>query len=482
MTTTFSPSARLAGLDPAGIELHSLRSQVIGVDQPVPLLDGSLLPYVNLDNAASTPPFRLVKARVAEAMDWYASVHRGTGFKSLFSTHLFEQARLKVGQFFGADPETDVVIFGKNTTEAINKLANRFPFQPGDVVLATVMEHHSNDLPWRARAQVAYAGILEDGSLDLADLEHKLANYRGRVRLVAVTGASNVSGFVNPIHDIAEMAHAYGAVIVVDCAQLSPHRAINMGPAGSPRHLDFIAVSGHKLYAPFGSGALIGPRAFFEQGAPDTRGGGTIRLVTLEDVIWADAPDRDEAGTPNVIGAVAMAAALEQLGEAGMEAVAAHEAGLTRYALKRLAQLPEVHVYGSADPERLADRLGVITFLVDGIPHGKVAAILGYEGGIGVRNGCFCAHPYIMRLLKASASDIQAFSKRVRARDRSDLPGLVRVSFGCYNNQADVDRLADMLERVIKGQYQGKYLENTRTGSFTPSGFDETILDHCVQA
>jgi len=387
-----------------------------------------------------------------------------------------------VGRFFGADPATEVVIFGKNTTEAINKLANRFPFKPGDVVLTTIMEHHSNDLPWRARARVLYTGILPDGSLDMTDLEDKLSSQKGRVKLVAVTGASNVSGYVNPIYDIAEMAHRYGALIAVDCAQLSPHRAIQMGPAGSPRHLDFIAVSGHKLYAPFGTGALIGPKAFFEQGAPDTRGGGTIKLVSLDEVVWADAPDRDEAGTPNVIGAVALAAALEELSETGMAAVAAHEAELTRYALQRLADLPEVHIYGSSDPERLDDRLGVISFLVGGIPHAKVAAVLGYEGGIGVRNGCFCAHPYLLRLLKASDELISSFRQRVLARDRSDLPGFVRMSFGCYNNCEDVDRLVEMLGRVIRGEYQGDYTENNRTGSFTPHGFDEMALDRCSQA
>jgi cysteine desulfurase/selenocysteine lyase len=479
MTTPPAPSELIA--NPPLAASH-LRQEIIGVDQPVPLLDGSVRPYVNLDNAASTPPFRRVKERVDEAMGWYASVHRGTGYKSLLSTHLFEQARQQVARFFGADPEADVVIFTKNTTEAINKLANCFPFQPGDLVLSTVMEHHSNDLPWRARTRVLYAGLLEDGSLDLADLEHKLADHRGQVKVVAVTGASNVSGYVNPIHDIAEMAHHYGAMIAVDCAQLSPHRPICMEPAGSPRHLDFIAVSGHKLYAPFGSGALIGPRAFFERTAPDYRGGGTIQLVTLDEVIWADAPDREEAGTPNVIGAIAMAAALEQLGESGMESISAHEAELTRYALQRLARLPEVHVYGSADPDRLDDRLGVITFLIKGVPHGKVASILGYEGGIGVRNGCFCAHPYIVRLLKVSDEVFQAFQQRVQVRNRSDLPGLVRMSFGCYSNSEDVDRLVEMLKRVIKGDYRGEYVESSRTGSFTPRGFDETSLDRCSQA
>ena len=449
-----------------------LRTEIVGVDQQAPLLDGSQATYVNLDNAASTPSLRYVKDKMDEALIYYSSVHRGSGFKSLLSTQLYEEAREIVLDFVGADREQDVVVFCKNTTEALNRLAKRFPFQPGDMVLTTSMEHHSNDLPWRARAQVIHSGLNPDGSLDMEDFATNLERYSGKIKLVAVTGASNVSGFLNPIHDIAELAHRHGAQIVADCAQLLPHRKIDMGTFGSPRHLDFIAFSAHKIYAPLGSGGLVGPRSFFDQGEPDYVGGGVVEIVTLDEVTWTSAPEKDEAGSPNVIGAIGLAAALKFLSRFGMQAIAAHEAELTRYALSKLRAIKDITIYGSTDLDFVAQRVGVIPFQVQGVPHGKVAAILGFEGGVGVRNGCFCAHPYILHLLKVDDETYRHYHDRVLQHNRSDMPGLIRMSFGCYSNQADVDRLVEMLERIISGDYRGEYVEEPASGSYYPRGFD----------
>lgn len=457
MQTTTSPTA----------PTNPLRREIVGVEALVPLLDGRQVPYVNLDNAASTPALRCVLDAVNELAYWYASVHRGTGYKSQVSTRLYEEARAVVAEFVHADPQEDVVIFGKNTTEALNKVAARFPFKPGDIVLTSQMEHHSNDLPWRAQAQVEYAGLRPDGSLDLQDLRQKLEIFSGRVKLVTVTGASNVSGYINPIHEIAALAHAHGALVCIDCAQLAPHRPIDMLPHGAPGHLDFVAISAHKIYAPFGSGALVGPRSFFNQGVPEYSGGGTIELVTYDEIKWSDAPERDEAGSPNVIGAVALAAALRFLMGVGMDAVARHEAQLTRYALLRLQELPGVQVYGSRDPERTFERVGVIPFTVQEQQHGKVAAILGYEGGVGVRDGCFCAHPYVVRLMAVEDAEFANHRQRIYEHDRSDLPGLVRMSFGCYNDESDIDRLVEMLDRILKGKVTGEYSVDRRSGSYT---------------
>jgi selenocysteine lyase/cysteine desulfurase len=450
----------------------------VGVDRHVPLLDGTTRPYVYLDNAASTPAFRGVLQKVDEFLGWYSSVHRGSGFKSLLSTRAYDQAREVVAEFVGADLATETVIFGKNTTEAINKLANRILWQPGDVVLTTLMEHHSNDLPWRAKAKVEHVGVRADGSLDVDDLQRRLAHHRGRVRLVAATGASNVSGYVPPIHDIAAMAHEHGALILADCAQLAPHRAVDMKPSGSPEHLDFVTLSAHKMYAPYGTGALIGPRSFFEQGDPDYRGGGTVEVVGLDEVYWAEPPDRDEAGSPNVVGAVALAASIRILSQVGMDALAEHEKMLTRHALRRLNQVAGIRIYGSADPERLEDRLGVIALQVEDLPHGKVAAILGFEGGIGVRNGCFCAHPYVIHLLGTSPEAYLAYKTLVlEHHDRSKLPGLVRLSFGCYNTLDEIDYTVEMLERIARGDYRGDYVQDRATGDFVPRDYNPSVLD-----
>jgi selenocysteine lyase/cysteine desulfurase len=437
----------------------------------VPLLDGSHRTYVNLDNAASTPALRPVYDKVNEFMTWYSSVHRGTGFKSQIATGAYELAHHIVACFLGADPERNTVIFGKNTTEAINKLARRFPLESDDVVLCSMMEHHSNDLPWRQQARLVHIAVQDDGSLDEGDFDRLLREHEGQVKLVAISGASNVTGHLNPIHRLAEKAHAAGARILVDAAQLAPHRAISMRPDGDAAHLDFVALSAHKMYAPYGTGALIGPKEVFEHGEPDMVGGGTVSIVTEDTVHWNAPPDRDEAGSPNVVGAVALAQAILSLEEIGMETLARHEAELTAHALRRLQEIDGVEVYGLTDPERASERVGVIPFNVRGIDHYKVAAVLSFEGGIGVRNGCFCAHPYILRLLQVAGDEALRHQQDILNGTRVGLPGLVRMSFGCYNTIEEVDHAVDLLERIATGKTAGDYEQDELSGEYWPRGY-----------
>ena len=452
--------------------LFTLRRQIVGIDRQVPVLDGSTCPYTNLDNAASTPVLREVLETVERFMEWYASVHRGTGFKSRLATQAYEDARRIVARFVGADDPDHVVIFGKNATEAINKLSYRLPLQPDDVVLVSELEHHSNDLPWRAtKARVLHVGCDDQGGLDEAHLDRLLDEHAGRVKLLAVTGGSNVTGHMPDVHRLAVKAHAAGAQIFVDCAQLAPHRAIDVGALDDPAHLDYVTLSAHKMYAPFGTGALIGRRDTFERGEPEQRGGGTIELVTLDHVEWAPAPDRDEAGSPNVVGAVALAAAIGALQRIGMDAIARHESELTAYALERLGRIEGLRLYGDADPAHADRRLGVITFNVDGLAHQYVAAVLGTEFGIGVRNGCFCAHPYLIRLLGLSPAEVQAYREDLAAGDRRAMPGMVRISFGSYNSFHDIDRLADALECIVRGDVQGDYVQDRASGEYAARGW-----------
>ena len=449
------------------------RQLFFGLETSVPLLDGTQRQYINLDNAASTPAFRAVKESVDGFLAYYSSVHRGVGFKSQVSTHAYEAAREAVMAFVGADPALDVCIFGKNTTEAINKLASRFPFTAErDVVLVSAMEHHSNDLPWRQAAKVVHLSLTPEGRLDEASFDRALQDYAGRVALVAVTGGSNVSGYINPVYRLAEKAHAAGAQILVDCAQLSPHRKVDMLPHDDPRHLDFVTISAHKLYAPFGTGALVGRRSTFEVGEPEYRGGGQVDIVTLDDVAWSTPPEREEAGSPNVVGAVALAAAVKQLQAVGMEQVAQHEADLTAYALPRLQRIPGLHIYGDSDPARAAERLGVIPLQMAGVPHFLLSAILSYEYGIGVRNGCFCAHPYLLHLLGVEEEAATRVRKSILAGDRREVPGLVRVSFGLYNQESEIDELVEALGRIACGEIHGEYEQDTASGDYLPSGWN----------
>jgi selenocysteine lyase/cysteine desulfurase len=289
---------------------------------------------------------------------------------------------------------------------------------------------------------------------------------------VAISGASNVTGFINPIFRLAEKTHRVGAKIVVDCAQLAPHRKMDMLDVDNPAHLDYVTISAHKLYAPFGIGALVGLQETFASGEPEFTGGGTVDIVTLEDVIWAAPPDRDEAGSPNIIGAIALAAAIYQLERVGMQALADHEAHLTTYALERLLEIPELMVFGDSNPERSSERLGVIPFNLQGYSHFLVAAILGHEYGIGVRNGCFCAHPYILHLLGLNQEEANEVRDQIQAGDRSDMPGLVRVSFGLYNSTNEIDELIESLFHILRGEYAGNYLQDPASGEYFPEGWD----------
>ena len=445
---------------------------LFSVEQEAPRLDGASGPYINFDNAASTPPFNAVEEAVREFMGWYSSVHRGAGFKSQLSTRAYEQARQIILGFVGGRPDEHVCIFGKNTTEALNKVAHRFPFTPErNVVLVSLMEHHSNDLPYRAAARVVHVGVQPNGELDEDDFDQKLKDYAGQVALVAVTGASNVTGAITPARRLAAKAHAAGAQILVDCAQLAAHRAIDIGALDDPEHFDYVVFAGHKMYAPYGTGVLVGRRDTFERGTPDLLGGGTVSFVSADDSDLAAPPDREEAGSPNVVGVVAVAAAVRQLQAVGMEDVAAHEADLTAYALEAMNGINGVEVLGDRDPARAGGRLGVIPFRVRDTSHVLVAAALGYEYGIGVRNGLFCAHPFIMHLLGLSRAQIEGVRANVRARDRRDMPGLVRASFGLYNTRDEIDVFVDALGRVARRQFTGRYRQDRASGDFVPDGW-----------
>lgn len=246
-----------------------------------------------------------------------------------------------------------------------------------------------------------------------------------------------------------------------------------MKPDDDPEHLDFVAFSAHKMYAPFGTGVLIGPKRVFLQSPPTQRGGGTVDIVTLDQVHWAGLPDREEAGSPNVVGAVALALAAQHLMAIGMAKVAAQEKVITAYALRQLQTVPGLRLYGESNWRRVEERVGVIPFNLTGIPHALVAAILGYEGGIGVRNGCFCTHPYVVHLLGLTEQEQTFWRWEALAGDKSNMPGMVRVSFGHTNSRSDIDRLVVMLKRIVRGEYEGRYQVDPRTGDYTPEGCND---------
>ncbi len=439
---------------------------LLGAHVPVPCVDGTERPYRDLDCAASTPAMQVVADRVAEFTPWYSSVHRGAGYKSRRATAEYEGAR-EIAYGFAHRPAggDDVVVLVRNTTEAINHLAYRLRLGPDDVVATTVVEHHANLLPWSRVAGRRWVECGPDGTFGTDDVVKVLEDGR-RPALLALTGASNVTGWLPPVEEICAEAHARGVPVLMDAAQLAPHRPLPAGP-------DYVAFSGHKLYAPYGAGALIGPRRTFEEGDPFLAGGGAVDLVDLDEVIWTEPPEREEAGSPNVVGAVAFGSAMDELERIGWDTIRAHEAALSDRLHRGLRSIEGVRVLGPTpgDAEGDTETLAVATFTLEGMHHALVAARLSAEFGIGVRHGCFCAHPYLVRLLGVGREGVARAREAVRRGDRSAIPGAVRASCGLGTTSEDVDALLHALGVLATpAPAPVPYVQDDVTGDFWPEG------------
>ena len=412
-----------------------------GVDLTIKLSDGAYVTPICFDNGATTPPFKCVNKEIMKHMQMYGSIGRGKGPKSEYSTRVYEKCREYIKQYFNiAGDNKYTVIFTKNTTEGMNLLANTLINSKCDKVLTTRMEHHANDLPWRYTSNVIYVDVDKEGKVNIGDIEDALINHKGEIKYVTITGASNVTGYVNPINDIARVAHKYGAKIIVDAAQLAPHREINMKGTGNNDSIDFLALSAHKMYAPYGSGVVIGLTEDLKNKEPFLKGGGAVDLVFDYDIYWSEPPSKFEAGTPNYLGAIALYTAMNKLKEIGFDKIQEHEELLKNRLLDGLEGMNRIVLYGT----RECDRLGVVPFNIDGINYENVADRLSYIRGIGVRQGAFCAHTYVRRLLGISDAEAQALLSR-----DCKAAGMIRASFGLYNTCQEVDEFLDTLDFMI---------------------------------
>jgi len=399
------------------LDVASIRAQF-------PILDQSIhgKPLVYLDNAATTQK----PVAVLDAVDAYyrrdnANVHRGVHTLSERATAAFEAARAQVARFIGARDSSEIV-FTRGATESLNLVAFSFGdkfLREGDEVLLTEMEHHSNIVPWqmacaRTGAKLRVAPINDRGELDVDAFGKMLGPH---TKLVAITHVSNALGTVNPVARLAEMAHAAGAKVVVDGAQALPHTAVDV----TALDCDFYAFSGHKVYAPMGVGALYARRELLEAMPPWQGGGDMILSVTFDKTLYNVPPYKFEAGTPDVAGAVGLAAALGWLQAIGLDRVASHEQDLLAYAERALLAVPGVQLIGTA-----ADKAGVQSFILDGIHPHDVGTILDYQG-VAIRTGHHCAQPVMQRFGIAATA---------------------RASFAVYNTRDDVDRLVAGLHEV----------------------------------
>lgn len=415
--------------------------RTVSADLGVPTLHRTVVDYANFDHAASTPALESVKAAVDTALRTYSSVHRGNGYASRITSGWYEEARSQVHGFVGARND-DLAVFTRNSTDSLNLLARCLP--RGTTTFVFESEHHAALLPWNPARTVRLPvpGSAKDALILLEDaLRHAAATATGP-RLVVVTGASNVTGELWPIEAIVSIAKRYGARVALDAAQLAPHRRIDIETLG----VDYVAFSGHKLYAPFGAGVLAGRADWLNGAAPYLRGGGATASVTSSQTLWNQGAARHEAGSPNVIGAIAIAAACAAL-DSHREAIEAHERALAGQLSAGLAALDGVTTYSIFGPEH--DRVGVTTFTINGLESSLVSAVLSAEYGIGVRDGKFCAH----LLLDALLGD----------PDRGDSPGTaVRASLGLANNTEHVTRLLGAIATLAT---QGPTFDYQRTAT-----------------
>ena len=422
--------------------IDEIRKLFIGLDNKIVINGKKQVIPINFDNAATTPVLKKVMRAVLKASENYGSIARGDGQKSQYSSDLYEECRRYVINYFNAPLNKYTAIFIGNTTEGINKLSNILIENKNDIVITSRMEHHSNDLPWRGKCDLKYVEVDEKGRIIMEELEEMFSIYQDRIKYVTITGASNVTGYITDIRRVAKLAHKYGAKLIVDGAQLVPHRAINICGKEDDDYIDFLIFSAHKVYAPFGSGAIIGLRDELEKYPPDTKGGGTVERVLDDEIIWLSTPEKNEAGSPNFFGAVALMQALKEMNKIGFELIESNEKKLLKILIEGMKNFERVILYG--DNENIEDRLGIMVFNIDRLCYEMVGEYLASIRGIAVRQGGFCAHPYTRRLLGIKNDEIEEYIKK------NGMPGMVRVSLGAYNSEKEVNIFLETIEYICK--------------------------------
>jgi cysteine desulfurase/selenocysteine lyase len=406
----------VTGKPAGGLDVARIRE-----DFPILARDVYGKPLVYLDNAAtSQKPRQVIEALVRYYESYNANIHRAVHCLGEEATAAYEEARAKVARFINA-PSPECIVFTRNTTEAINLVAytwGRANVGPDSGVLLTLLEHHSNIIPWQRLtaekgASLRYIGITEQQTLDLDGLENLMDS---RTRLLAVTQVSNALGTIIPVQKLTAEAHRNGTMVLVDGAQSVPHMPVDV----QAMDCDFFAFSSHKMLGPTGVGVLYARPELLQEMEPFLGGGEMIKRVTQEDATWNDVPWKFEAGTPNIADAIGLGVAIDYLSDLGMENVRAHEMEISEYALRRLRQMEEVTIYGPPDP---ADRGGVISFNYPDLHPHDIGTVLDRHG-VAVRAGHHCAQPLMRHL---------------------DVSGTVRASFYVYNTLAEVDVLVDAL-------------------------------------
>lgn len=419
--------------------LSPWQSLFYGTDTPMRTCQG-VLPRSYLNNAATPQVGRPIINDFLQQLPCYAYDNESNAISRNLKED-YNAVRETVLSYVSSNRERDTVIYTPTTTAAINLLSHvMHRYDPNQVIITTRLEHMANYLPWRENFETALVRITPCGNIDMDDYRRKLIQYNGRVKLVAVTGAANITGVIPPFYEMARLAHEYGAQIFLDAVQLVQHKPFSVKPHDDPEHIDFLSFDGHKCYTGQSGGVLIGPKEFLDRWQPMIYGAGITDFVSTSQVVYRDAPERFEAGYPDFLGILSLGSALRFLQRVGIQQIEQYEAGLYKYLVKQLRKIPEVLLYGIEEP---AWNVPFAAFNLKGMSFRMLAQRLGEEYGIAVASGTSGANLYVQDLL--GLTDSQAYALYESGQNY----GIVRASIGLFNSRNDVDRLLNALQAIV---------------------------------
>tara|TARA_X000001036_G_scaffold435472_1_gene476765 strand:+ start:8 stop:1519 length:1512 start_codon:yes stop_codon:yes gene_type:complete len=454
--------------------LDKIKKDFIGLDTEYETVDGKVSKRIYLDTTASSLMMGVAHRASNEFLKHYSNTHSLLHFSARISTKTYNWIHDRILEFVHADPNEFTCFFmGSGVTAGMNRMAKTLQrLRPEkDMVLVSIMEHHSNDLPHRKHGgKVIHIPIsnmnANMGGIDMDVFEKYLVQFQDRINYVSITGLSNVTGIINPINKIAKLAHKYGAYVIVDAAQMAAHVPIYMsGFDDKDMEIDALLFSGHKTYAPGSPGVIIARKSFMSAIEPEEVGGGMVDKVFPDNYFVSKKfPDREEAGTPNILGAITLGSAIHVLDSIGMDIILKKDLDLTNYAIEAMKQYEDIFIYGEANSIDYK-RAGTISFNISGMDHGLVAAILNDYFNIAVRNECFCAHPYVEKMLHMTHKDeidnLDCLDDHLTWKVEPWM-GMVRASFGLYNTRGEIDILISALSKIInnKPSFSNAYFMN----------------------
>ena len=440
---------------------EKIRSDFIGLDTEYTLVNGKKTKRIYLDTTASSLMMGVAYRASNQFLRHYSNTHSLLHFSAKVSTKTYDWIHSRILDFVHADKNEYTCFFmGSGVTAGMNRIAKTFKrLRPErDMVLVSIMEHHSNDLPHRKHGgKVLHIPVNDNmGGLDLNIIEKYLKQFHDRINYISVTGLSNVTGIINPINKIAKLAHSYGVYIIVDAAQMAAHVPIYMsGFDDKDMEIDALLFSGHKTYAPGSPGVIIARKSFMSAIEPEEVGGGMVDKVFPDNYFVSKKfPDREEAGTPNILGAITLGSAVHILDSIGMDLILEKDINLVNYAMNQMLLNKDIYIYGDNDTS-FCPRAGTISFNIKDMDHGLVAAILNDYYNIAVRNECFCAHPYVEKMLHISheeeITNLDCLDNNL-AWNIEPWMGMIRASFGLYTKESDIDALINALNDITKNK------------------------------